>query len=63
METFALQYMAQHKVDTKARWYEIEKFALKDITKIDFADGYAETLANLLDHEAVDGKQRTKKRE
>lgn len=33
------------KFDSKAKWIDTEKFKLKNITRVDFGDGYGEALA------------------
>ena len=43
------------KVDTKGKWTKMARFAYKDITQIEFDNGYINALAHLVEHEATAG--------
>ncbi len=44
--------IALKTIDTKGRWDNTEKFALKDITQVRFDDGYMNALSHLVAHRA-----------
>lgn len=46
------QYVSLEKVNTKGEWHGTEKFAYKNITLVEFGDGYTTALATLVAHEA-----------
>ena len=44
------QFVVLETVDMQGEWAEIEQIAFKDITKVEFAGGYVEALAQLITH-------------
>ena len=50
------RYAALEKINTKGQWDETEQFAFKDITQVEFDDGYVNALAHLVACQAYAGK-------
>ena len=46
------RYVALEKVNPEGHWDEIERFAFKDISQVEFDDGYTNALAHLVAVEA-----------
>jgi hypothetical protein len=49
------RHIELEKVNTDGKWDETESFAFKDITQVEFDDGYVKALAHLMAYEAVSG--------
>lgn len=50
--TLTARYVDFEKVSRKGYWEAPERFAFKDITQIEFGDGYVDALAQLVEHES-----------